>query len=405
MFEGVERTLADVQATDKNIDLKVKVLSINPKTVTVQGTEKEIYYGLFADTSMVRPFTAWNDFQINKNDIIQVKSAYVKDWRGELQINLGNTSSVETIDDASLAALDSSSIPTSLPSTEYKVEDLNSGLSNITMIGRILSVDQRTVTVDGQNKDIYTGTIADDTGKLAYTAWSNFDLKPGEVIKVTGAYIRSWRGVPKLNFDDRMELERLDDDVLPSIDELDLDKNISIITILEKGGGMDISAEGTILDIKEGSGLIWRCPECKRVLRNNECMVHGAQEGVPDLRVKCVIDDGSGAIIAVLNADLTSKLLGKTVEECIREAKDKGPDYPKSIMDELDKILLLTPLHVKGTVTTDDYGAMMICTDVEQIVISEGIHAQAKYLLENINSDIMTSDYGNCIVYFFLINK
>ena len=127
--------------------------------------------------------------------------------------------------------------------------------------------------------------LADQSGKIAFTAWSDFNLKEGEVIRISGAYIRSWRGVPKINFDERMELERLSDDYLPTIDELNSEMVTQIDRILEIGGGMDVAVEGFILDIKDGSGLIARCPECKRVLRDGECMVHGTQDGVADLRV------------------------------------------------------------------------------------------------------------------------
>ncbi len=387
LFVSTPRTLDEVVPTDKNIELKVKILSINPKNVTVQGTEKEIFYGLMADKTTIRPFTAWNDFNLAKNDVVHIKSAYAKDWRGEPQINLGNATNIEPFSDPELESLDTSNLPTSLPSSEYKISDLRDGLSNLTVIGRLLSVESRTVTALGEQKEIYTGIIADGTGKIAFTAWSDFNLKPGEVIKIEGAYIRSWRGVPKINFDDRMEITRLPTDTLPDVEELNLDKITKIGHLQEVGGGMDVTVEGVILDIKEGSGLILRCSECNRVLRNGECMIHGAQDGKPDLRVKSVVDDGSGAIMVILNADITSKILGKNLDECEAEVKDKGPEYLTSIQNELEENLLLSPMRFKGTVTTDDYGAMMICTDIDIPVLSEETQTKVNELLEKINSN------------------
>ncbi len=389
---GIVRTLAEILPTDNNIDLKVKILSINEKMVAVQGSEKKIYYGLLADKSIVRPFTAWNDFNLSKNDVIDVRSAYAKDWRGEAQVNFGNKTTIEPLEDRELDGLSGSDLPSSLPSTEYKINTLRDGLSNVTVIGRILSIEQRTVTVMDVNKEIYTGIIADDTAKIAFTAWNDFKLKPGEVIKISGGYIRTWRGLPKLNFDERMEVERLGDDVLPSIDELGTEQVSRIEGILEVGGGMDVTVEGTVLEIKDGSGLIQRCPECKRVLRNSECMVHGTQEGRSDLRVKAVIDDGSGTLIGVLNANLTSKLLGKSAEECMHDAEDMGPDHITSILNGIDEKLLLKPIRLKGTVTVDEYGAMMICTDLDQIPISEDVTAKAKELLDNFNLNLDAID-------------
>jgi len=385
LFAGVTRKLSEVLPSDSNIDLKVKIISVNEKTVTVQGNEKVIYYGLLADSAMVRPFTAWNDFKLSKGDVVQIHSAYAKDWRGEPQINLGNNTTVASLDDSELAGLNSTNLPSSLPSTDHKIGSLKSGLSNVTVTGRVLTVEPRTVTANEETKEIFTGILADETGRVAFTAWSNFKLKESEVIKVSGAYIRSWRGVPKLNFDERMDLQRLPDDTLPSIDELGVEQRIKIADILEVGGGMDITVEGSVLDIKEGSGLIIRCPECKRVLRGGECMIHGAQDGVSDLRIKAIVDDGSGAIMAVFNSELTSKLIGKTLDECETETKDKGPDNIKSIQEEINDILLMNPLRVKGTITIDDYGAMMICTNAELLIASEEINAKATELINSVS--------------------
>jgi replication factor A1 len=387
LFKGVPRQLSEVLPSDKNIDLKVKILSINDKTVNVQGNEKKIYYGLIADKSMVRPFTAWNDFELAKDDVICIHSAYAKDWRGEPQINLGNNTAVEPLTDSELNELNSNNLPSTIPSTEYKIGLLKNGMSSITVLGRVLSVESRTVKVLDENKEIYTGKIADDTGKIAFTAWNDFSLKPGEAIKISGAYVRSWRGVPKLNFDERMELERIDDNTLPSIEELGSDKVSRIDSILDLGGGMDLTVEGTIMDIKDGSGLIMRCPECNRVLRGSECMVHGMQDGIADLRTKGIIDDGTGAIMAVLNATLTSRLLGKTVEEYSKETKEKGPEIINEIIDELNDILLMKPLRLKGTITTDDYGAMMICSDIDDLVLSEEVSEKVKDLAKSLTNN------------------
>ena len=116
-------------------------------------------------------------------------------------------------------------------------------------------------------------------------------------------------------------------------------------------------------------------------------MVHGTQTGKPDLRVKMVLDDGTDALLAIFNSDLTTKLIGKTVEDCEGDLKNEGPDYLNRINDELSEILLMHPIRVKGTVTTDEYGAMMICTDFNELVISEEISERIDRLLKNQNVD------------------
>ena len=109
---------------------------------------------------------------------------------------------------------------------------------------------------------------------------------------------------------------------------------------------------------------------------------------------RAVLDDGFGSLMIVLNADLTSKLLGKTVEECEQETKEQGLENLKSILDELNDILLMRPLHAKGTVTTDDYGAMMICSDIDLKLAGEEVPSKARELLNNLD----VNDYSPEVV-------
>ena len=60
------------------------------------------------------------------------------------------------------------------------------------------------------------------------------------------------------------------------------------------------------MGINSGSGIIERCPECRRMLRDGSCMEHGPQRGEEDLRIRFVLDDG------VSNANL---FLGREAAE------------------------------------------------------------------------------------------
>jgi replication factor A1 len=75
----------------------------------------------------------------------------------------------------------------------------------------------------------------------------------------------------------------------------------------------------------------------------------------PDLRVKAVVDDGSGAMVAIFNRQLTEGLLKKTLDACVAESKDNQ----EVIRDQLADMLVAQPVEVTGDVTCDDYGLMM----------------------------------------------
>ncbi|MFT4921115.1 MAG: RPA family protein [Haloarculaceae archaeon] len=90
-----------------------------------------------------------------------------------------------------------------------------------------------------------------------------------------------------------------------------------------------IRATGTLVALEEGSGLIKRCPheDCSRVVQNGRCSEHGAVDGVFDLRLKAILDDGSRAIRALFNAEMAEQVTGVSLEEAkemAAEAFDAG---------------------------------------------------------------------------------
>ena len=150
--------------------------------------------------------------------------------------------------------------------------------------------------------------------------------------------------------------------------------------LAERGGGVDVTVRGILIDLKEGSGLNYRCPECKRVLRKGVCRIHGEVSGLPDLRVKAVLDDGSGALTAVFGKELTEGLLDKTVEECIAAAKEAMSQ--EVIRDQLADLLVAQPIEARGNVTSDDYGLMMIVDQAK--ILKVDVQEEARAMLEEL---------------------
>ena len=82
-----------------------------------------------------------------------------------------------------------------------------------------------------------------------------------------------------------------------------------------------------MVDLQQGPGLIKRCPECNRSLPKGSCAEHGRVEGIHDLRIKGVIDDGVTSQDVILNRKLTEELTGITLakaKEIAMESLDAG---------------------------------------------------------------------------------
>jgi len=76
------------------------------------------------------------------------------------------------------------------------------------------------------------------------------------------------------------------------------------------------------VDVQKGSGLIKRCPVCRRSLAKGVCSEHGKVDGTYDLRIKAVLDDGRRVQDLLVNRETTERLLNLTLEEAKQMAME-----------------------------------------------------------------------------------
>ncbi len=377
------KKIAELGLSEQSVDLLVRVISVNEKELDRNGDTRTILYGMFGDDTGTVPYTAWDGerFDFGRGDVLMVGNAYTKEWNDRPQLNLGDRVSIEKRDSDDLPEV--GDMPTMSPAGgDIKLNQLQDGMNGINVIGKILDVGSKEVTAQGEQKTLFSGTIADETGKAQFTAWHDFELKEGETIKIENAYTRSWKGIPQLNFGEKGRVERVED-ALPSEFELSSPSGRGIRELESIGGGVDVSVKGVLVDIKKGSGLIFRCPECNRQVQSGSCRIHGKVKAVPDLRIKAVIDDGEGTISAIVNREVTERLMGITLEDSLKRTKDSmNQDL---IKEEMDESLLLMPMEVRGNVISDDYGLMMFVRDVR--FVRDEVRNEAKSLLESLRGD------------------
>ena len=371
---GFQRKLAELRPNDPNVDFVAKVLSANAKEIQAKGEKKQIVFGFLGDDTTTLPYTAWEieDLQLNKGDVISVKGAYTREYQGRVQINFGNRVSIKKEDPSTVGDIQVAQGPP----RAVGIGELREAMGYVEVKGRILSLEPREVTVQGETKKIFSGVLADETGKVQFTAWSDFKLKQDEVVKVSRGTVKAWRGIPQLSFDERGEVIRIKEK-FPSAEELRKTGVRMIAEIAAKGGAVDATVRGVLIEVRDGSGLIMRCQECKRALQKGMCKIHGRVDGYPDLRVKAILDDGSGAVGVVMSRELSEKLLDITLDESMQKAKEKmNFDIVK---DEMDELLTLKILTVSGPVTADQYGLSMIVKEAQLSAID--VKQEAEKLL------------------------
>ena len=363
--QSSKRTLiSELQPNERSVNLMCRVIAINPKDITIKGDNRKIFYGILGDESGTIPFTAWSsEINVEKGDVIEVSNAYTREWQGNVQLNFGDRVSIKKIDKDKLP-------PTVVKPIELKVIDLRPGIGAVDVIVKIIEINQRETEINGETKKVFSGTIADETGKAQFTSWHDFKLKKGDVLQIVGGYIKSWKGIPQLTFDERATVKKLDKGKIPK-SELEI-KKMPLHILVEKRGALDVEVEGTIIEIRPGSGVIIRCPDCKRTTQNGECSIHGKVDGKPDLRLKLVIDDGTGSVSSVLNKDLSEKLIGKTLEEC---KKMKEND----LLAEINKNLFANKISVRGNALGDEFGTSLIAKNAELVDIDLKHEAEKLY--------------------------
>jgi replication factor A1 len=348
-FVSSERSLlVDLKPDQQSVHVLCRIVSVNPREIQVKGETRKIFYGILGDESGTIQFTAWKDFELEKGTVVNITNAYTKEWQGSLKVNFGDRTKVTKSDASELPEVN-------LEPRAYKVKELHGGMSSVEVVARILEIKDREVEVSGQKKKVFSGILGDETGKAQFTAWHDFKLKEGVVVKITGGYVKSWKGIPQFTFDEKASVEKLDANTILKKDVKT--QKILLAELVERNGALDVEVEGTVIEIRKGSGLVQRCPECNRVLQDGACAVHGAVEGKADMRMKLVLDDGTGSVSAILGKDLTEKLLGKTM---IDSSNDEG------LIEEMNTTLFGHRISLQGNALGDQFGITLIARDAKR---------------------------------------
>jgi replication factor A1 len=344
-----ERTLVvDLKPNQQSVHVLCRIVSVNPREIKVKGETRKIYYGILGDETGTVQFTAWKDFELEKGTVVDITNAYTKEWQGSVKVNFGDRTRIQKADASEIPEVNAEP-------RMYKVKELHGGLSAVEVTARILEIKDREVEISGQKKKVFSGILGDETGKAQFTAWHDFKLKEGAVVKISGGYVKAWKGIPQFTFDEKATVEKLDADTISKKDIKS--QKLPLFELVERNGALDVEVEGTIIEIRKGSGFVLRCPECNRVLQNGTCAVHGTVDGKSDVRMKLVIDDGTGSVSAILGKELTEKLLGKTMD---LSSNDNG------LVEEMNTVLFGHRVNLQGNALGDQFGVTVIARDAKR---------------------------------------
>ncbi|MCC7575791.1 MAG: Single-stranded DNA binding protein [Methanomethylovorans sp.] len=355
--EAREIRIKDISKAPNSFTLKGRITSLEKKNFVLKGETVDLYSGKIVDETGVCLFTAWSDFCLNVGDIIRVRNAYIKFWNNRPELNFGQRSIVEKLPEDSF-----------IPSNEQcfaqtkKIIEINSSDMLVSSQGIITELYHRVINIKGKDTTIIEGVIADETGKLPFSSWVPMDgLDIGNAISFKAAHVRLFRGIPSLNFTYGTSWELLPDNKClfsKNVIITDEPTSIPIASVLEKDGIFDVVVTGNIISVRPGSGLIERCPVCSRVIQSNVCRAHGNVVGVKDMRIKAILDDGTGAVYIMLNKELSEIVYGRSMDEA--ENIMKVSLSKDAVYESMKRSLIGTYLTVRGNSSKSEFGTTIV---------------------------------------------
>jgi replication factor A1 len=361
--EPSQTDIADVSTEDGSVTVTGKVLTVGKRSIQYQGNEQVIHEGEIADGTDKISYTAWEDFGLSAGDVITAGNAGVREWEGEPELNLGESTNVAFEDDMD--------VPYDVGG-DADLESLEPGDRGTNLEVQVVEVEQKTIDGRSGETEIKSGVLADETARLPFTDWeARPEVAEGEILRLEDVYVREFRGVPSVNLSEFTSVAPLDRELAIS----DTGTRMTVREAVGTGGAYDVEVVGNVVAVRDGSGLIERCPECGRVVQNGQCRSHGDVDGQDDLRVKAILDDGTGTVTAVLDDERTAEVYGGDVEDAKAQARDAMDK--EVVADTIRDRIVGHEFRVRGNLSVDDYGANLEVSEFELSADSPADRADA----------------------------
>ncbi len=363
--EPREIRLRDLRPTADRVEVLGRVVTAERREVTRQsdGSRRPLLSGLLSDGTGTVRFTWWDPPRegVERGTVLRAVGAEVREFRGRPELTFTWKTRVGPASPAELPVVSGDDFPLK---TGRELAPPDEGFR---LRVRVVKVQPRSVTVGEERRVVHEGVLADRSGSIGFSSWSDFQLAAGEAVQVAGGYLRSFRGRTQFVLDERSSVTRIEEADLPDPAELLSAAPRSIARIEDEGGGETVAVEGIVVGLLPPSGLVFRCPTCHRSVKSGLCRIHGQVEGQPDLRARIVLDDGTGALTVNAGRAETERLWGVTLAEARTRLRER-PD-PSLLEEEILESLLGRRFRVRGQGSKDDFGITIVPESIEPVEI------------------------------------
>ena len=321
----------------------------------------DVVRGRIADESGTIGFLSWEPFAHEIGSLIKIDGAQVRTFRDTPELNFGRTTKIEPFHDANFADTEK------LTSQNMKtVSQLTDGSRDVEIIVQITEWEKRSFTKDGVEKHLWSGQIADLTGRCRMSAWEELPIDANKLpltVKLSGVRVRAWQGIPDITVDTAKQVEFLD--TTPWDESINLEDHVVEVELTEltkSSSRVGITTKGTIVSVRDDSGIILRCVGCRRVLRDGECASCGSSESQQDVRLRLVIDNGENTASLLINKAASIKLTGLDEDTMAQKIESEGKmEFVQSLRD----MMLGRVVKANGRTIVDEQGAMILADHAE----------------------------------------
>jgi replication factor A1 len=340
--------ISEIAEPGRWVDLEIKVLDLwEPATEAISQT------GLVGDGSGSMKFVKWAKSDLPNMELgksYRLKNVVTDEFQGRFSVKLNRTSQIESLETEVEAK------PASRSAQPLKIVEINEP-------GRWADLKVKVTQLWETNSDAISqsGLIGDDTGTIKFVKWAKAELPSLEEGK--SYHIRN---VVTDEFQGRFSVKL---NRTSQIDPLDVDIEV---------GSQAVEFTGALVDVQKGSGLIKRCPTCKRSLAKGVCSEHGKVEGTYDLRIKAVIDDGRRVQDVLINRETTERLVGITLDSAKQMAMEAlDHEVVRSMIEgklvgryfsingpRVDRYILVEAINEAAPVTASQVNELMATVEV-----------------------------------------
>ncbi len=343
--------IGEIKEELRNVNIIGKIIAIKK----IEKGDRKTYSGIIGDETGTIPFTTSREMDVSKGDVVRITNAYTRYFNNALRLYLQQNSSIEKLENYEMGRVQV------LP-TKYTLDRITKDSRNVEVNARVVKAEKK----ENGGKLRITGVLADETGIIPFTSW-NKSIEEGKTYNIKGAYAREFKNRVYLTIGENTEVKE--------IEPIELEEKIVTLSDALKSGITIGWFDGIFLDISEDTGLIARCPVCRRILKGSECPEHGKVTPINDVIGKATFDDGTLSGKVTFSRDDMEKLLGKSFDEMVKMVITY-PGIPV-LKEELEKKILLKPFRIMAKISVKDQNFINI-TPVKMRQLNRDDLAQLK---------------------------